>query len=205
MTLFDLFKIIGGIIAAGIFAFFSFQVNYTPVVEREAKWQEQLKKVQEIYQESKKIKDQYDKYQKMTSEYEKLKSEVFPNLKAGTNTEAFMSIVLKNLEGIVTEVRNTSKDKDFKLSNINFGAISNRNIGASEETEGIAVRSTEITMTLSGKYSTIIRFLKELSDMNKIGALIRVKNISFSPASREVGKSPNNSINITLEMIQVIR
>ncbi|MCS6955095.1 MAG: hypothetical protein NZM44_01915 [Candidatus Calescibacterium sp.] len=204
MTIADLLKFVGGIIIAAIFAFLSFQINYSPVVEREASWQEQLKKAQEIYQASMQIKQDYEKYQKMAEEYEKLRTEVFPQSKGGNN-EMFMSLILKNLEGIVTDVRNSSKDKDFKLNNINFGAISNRNIGASEESEGIAVRSTEITMSLNGKYSTIIKFLRELSDTNKIGALIRIKTISFAPTTRDVGKSPNNSINVTLEMIQIIR
>ncbi|MCS7243195.1 MAG: hypothetical protein RMJ36_00435 [Candidatus Calescibacterium sp.] len=204
MTIADLLKFVGGIIVAVIFAFLSFQINYSPVVEREASWQEQLKRAQEIYQASIQIKQDYEKYQKMAEEYERLRNEVFPQSK-GANNEAFMSLILKNLEGIVTDVRNSSKDKDFKLNNINFGAISNRNIGASEESEGIAVRSTEITMSLNGKYSTIIKFLRELSDTNKIGALIRIKTISFSPSTRDVGKSPTNSINITLEMIQIIR
>ncbi|MCX7759224.1 MAG: hypothetical protein N2169_06430 [bacterium] len=204
MTIADLLKFVGGIIVAAIFAFLSFQINYSPVVERETSWQEQLKKAQEIYQASMQIKQDYEKYQKMAEEYEKLRTEVFPQSKGGNN-EMFMSLILKNLEGIVTDVRNSSKDKDFKLNNINFGAISNRNIGASEESEGIAVRSTEITMSLNGKYSTIIKFLRELSDTNKIGALIRIKTISFAPTTRDVGKSPNNSINVTLEMIQIIR
>ncbi len=202
MTLADLFKFIGGLVAAVVVAFFSYQINYSPVVERKVKWQEQLKKAEEIYNSSIQIKKDYEKYQKMAEEYEKLRNEVFPK---GNTNELFMSMILKNLEGIVTDVRKNTNDKEFKLSNINFGAISNRNIGASEESEGIAVRSTEITMSLNGKYSTIIRFLKELSDSQKIGALIRIKTISFSPSSKEVGKSPVNSVNITLEMIQVIR
>lgn len=202
MTLADLFKFIGGLVAAVVVAFFSYQINYSPVVERKVKWQEQLKKAEEIYNSSIQIKKDYEKYQKMAEEYEKLRNEVFPK---GNTNELFMSMILKNLEGIVTDVRKNTNDKEFKLSNINFGAISNRNIGASEESEGIAVRSTEITMNLNGKYSTIIRFLKELSDSQKIGALIRIKTISFSPSSKEVGKSPVNSVNITLEMIQVIR
>lgn len=202
MTLADLFKFIGGLVAAVVVAFFSYQINYSPVVERKVKWQEQLKKAEEIYNSSIQIKKDYEKYHKMAEEYEKLRNEVFPK---GNTNELFMSMILKNLEGIVTDVRKNTNDKEFKLSNINFGAISNRNIGASEESEGIAVRSTEITMSLNGKYSTIIRFLKELSDSQKIGALIRIKTISFSPSSKEVGKSPVNSVNITLEMIQVIR
>ncbi len=202
MTLADLFKFIGGLVAAVVVAFFSYQINYSPVVERKVKWQEQLKKAEEIYNSSIQIKKDYEKYQKMAEEYEKLRNEVFPK---GNTNELFMSMILKNLEGIVTDVRKNTNDKEFKLSNINFGAISNRNIGASEESEGIAVRSTEITMNLNGKYSTIIRFLKELSNSQKIGALIRIKTISFSPSSKEVGKSPVNSVNITLEMIQVIR
>lgn len=202
MTLADLFKFIGGLVAAVVVAFFSYQINYSSVVERKVKWQEQLKKAEEIYNSSIQIKKDYEKYQKMAEEYEKLRNEVFPK---GNTNELFMSMILKNLEGIVTDVRKNTNDKEFKLSNINFGAISNRNIGASEESEGIAVRSTEITMSLNGKYSTIIRFLKELSDSQKIGALIRIKTISFSPSSKEVGKSPVNSVNITLEMIQVIR
>lgn len=202
MTLADFFKFILGLLAAAIVAFFSYQINYSPVVERKVKWQEQLKKAEEIYNSSMQIKKDYERYQKMAEEYEKLRNEVFPK---GNTNELFMSMILKNLEGIVTDVRKTTNDKEFKLSNINFGAISNRSIGASEESEGIAVRSTEITMSLNGKYSTIINFLKELSDSQKIGALIRIKTISFSPSSREVGKSPVNSISITLEMIQVIR
>lgn len=202
MTLADLFKFIGGLLAAAIVAFFSYQINYSPVVERKVKWQEQLKNAEDIYNSSIQIKKDYEKYQKMAEEYEKLRNEVFPK---GNTNELFMSMILKNLEGIVTDVRKNTNDKEFKLSNINFGAISNRNIGASEESEGIAVRSTEITMSLNGKYSTIIRFLKELSDSQKIGALIRIKTISFSPSSKEVGKSPVNSVNITLEMIQLIR
>lgn len=202
MTLADLFKFIAGLVAAVVVAFFSYQINYSPVVERKVKWQEQLKKAEEIYNSSIQIKKDYEKYQKMAEEYEKLRNEVFPK---GNTNELFMSMILKNLEGIVTDVRKNTNDKEFKLSNINFGAISNRNIGASEESEGIAVRSTEITMNLNGKYSTIIRFLKELSNSQKIGALIRIKTISFSPSSKEVGKSPVNSVNITLEMIQVIR
>ncbi|MEN3015075.1 MAG: hypothetical protein ABDH21_03335 [bacterium] len=204
MNAFDLIKFLIGIVAAiGVF-FLSWRFNYDPLIQKENAWKEELKKAQELYDMTIKVRNDYEKYQKIAEEYEKLKEQFFPSMKEGTN-EMFMSTILKSLEEIVTRVRNESKDKDFKLNNISFGTISNRSIGSGEEGEGIAVRSTEITMSLSGKYATVVRFIKALSDINKIGALIRIKNISFSPTSREVGKSPVSSISITLEMLQIIR
>lgn len=203
MTAVDLLKFFGGIVVAIIIAFLSYQVNYTPVMEKESLWKKQLEEAQKIYQASMQIKQQYEKYQKIASDYEKLRQEVFPT--KSESSEAFMSSILKKLEEIVTEVRNTSKDKDFKLSSINFGAISNRNVGGGEEGEGIAIRSTEITMSISGKFSSVVAFLREISNTDKIGGLVRIKTISFSPGSKEIGKSPANNVNITLEMIQIIR
>ncbi|MFN3788117.1 MAG: hypothetical protein ACK4SW_06930 [Sulfurihydrogenibium azorense] len=203
MTTFDLLKIVLGIIVALIASFISYQINYTPLIDKESLWKKQLEDAKKIYEASMQVKKEYEKYQKLAADYEKLRQEVFPSKTEGE--QVFMSSVLKKIENIVTEVRNNSKDKDFKLSNINFGAISNRNIGAKEDSEGIAVRSTEITMSISGKYSTIVIFLREISDVNKMGGLVRVKTISFSPSSKEVGKSPVNNVSLTLEMIQIIR
>lgn len=203
MTVFDILKVVLGIVLALVVGFLSYQINYSPLIEKEASWKKQLEDAKKIYEASMQVKQQYEKYQKLASDYEKLRQEVFPS--KVENEQAFMSSVLKRIENIVTEVRNNSKDKDFKLSNINFGAISNRNIGAGEDSEGIAVRSTEITISLAGKYSTIVSFLREISDTNKMGGLVRIKTISFSPSSREIGKSPVNSVNLTLEMIQIIR
>ncbi|MFN4219404.1 MAG: hypothetical protein ACK4GJ_00590 [bacterium] len=203
MTIFDILKIVLGVVFTLVVGFLSYQINYVPLVEKESLWKKQLEDAKKIYEASMQVKQQYEKYQKLASEYEKLRQEFFPSKTEGE--QLFMSSVLKRIENIVTEVRNNSKDKDFKLSNINFGAISNRNIGAKEDTEGIAVRSTEITMSISGKYSTIVIFLREISDVNKMGGLVRIKTISFSPSSKEVGKSPVNNVALTLEMIQIIR
>lgn len=203
MTVFDILKIVLGVVFAFVVGFISFQINYTPLIEKESLWKKQFEDAKKIYESSYQVKQEYEKYQQLASDYEKLRQEVFPSKGESENT--FMSSVLKKIENVVTEVRNNSKDKDFKLSNINFGAISNRNIGAGEDTEGIAVRSTEITMSLTGKYSTIVSFLREISDINKMGGLVRIKTISFSPSSKEVGKSPSNNVNLTLEMIQIIR
>lgn len=204
MSTIDLLKFVFGIILSVVVFILSREINYNKIASVEPQWRNLLKNIEEVYNANLKIKENYEKYQKLAQDYERLRQEVFPSIKESSN-EVFMSIILKKLENVVTDVRNSSKDNEFKLNNINFGTISNRNIGASEGNEGIAVRSTEITMSLSGKYSTIVKFLGKLSDSEKIGSIIRVKTISFSPSSRDIGKSPVNNVNLTIEMIQIIR
>jgi hypothetical protein len=204
MTTLDLMKLLGGVIVAALVGFFSYQNNYKPVDEMAQKWNDALKQAQEVYEASKRIKEDYDRYQKLSGEYNQLKQEYFGSSQS-TDQDVFMSALLRNLENIVVEVRDKSKDNSFKLTNIRFGTISTRNIGGAEDQEGIPVRTFELSLNLTGKYSTIIQFFKELSNKDKVGSLIRIKTVSFSPTSVEVGKSPVNSVSVSIEMIQLLR
>ena len=58
-------------------------------------------------------------------------------------------------------------------------------------------------MSLTGRYSTIIYFLRQLSDQNKVGNLVRIKTVSFFPSNVQVGKSPVLSVSLTLETIEI--
>jgi len=205
MTVFDLLKLLGGVILAVVLVYFSWQSNYKPVNDKAEQWKKALDEAQKVYDASRKIKEEYDKYQKLSEEYSKLRQEFFGSSQS-SGQEVFMSDFLKKLENIVVEVRENTKDNTFKVSNIRFGSITNRNIGSGEEgAEGIMIRSSELSLSISGKYSTIIRFIKELSNKDKAGSLSRIKTISFSPGEREVGKSPVNNVSLTIEMIQILR
>jgi len=205
MTVFDLLKLLGGVILAVVAGYFSWQFNYKPVNDKAEEWKKALEEAQKVYDNGIRIKQEYDKYQKLSEEYSKLRQEFF-----GTNQpsaqEIFISDFLKRLENIVIEVRQNTKDNNFKLSNISFGSIANRNIGSGEDSaEGIMIRSSELSLSISGNYSTIIRFIKEISNKDKVGSLCRIKTISFSPSAKEVGKSPVNNVSLTIEMIQILR
>ncbi|MGB9638641.1 MAG: hypothetical protein ACPL1F_05035, partial [bacterium] len=165
-------------------------------------WENTQKKLEEYKTKVDQVKNRFNEVQNILNKYEEL-SRVLQVSSTSNKNQGFISFTLKNIEKIINEVREQTKDKDFKLSNINFGSISNRTIGGSENATGISIKSTEITMSITGKYSTIIYFLKQLSNQNKVGTLIRVKTISFSPSNVEVGKSPTLSVSLTIENIEI--
>lgn len=183
-------------------AFLSWQYNYAPVVKNKIEWENTQKKLDEYKSKVDQVKNRFDEVQNILNKYEEL-SKVLQISSGSNKKQGFISFTLKNIEKIINEVREQTKDKDFKLSNINFGSIGSRTIGGSENNAGITIKSTEITMSITGKYSTIIYFLKQLSDQNKVGALIRVKTVSFSPSNVEVGKTPTLSVSLTIENIEI--
>ncbi|MGC8734393.1 MAG: hypothetical protein ACP5RD_05075 [bacterium] len=190
------------IVVVVLSAFLSWQYNYAPVVKNKMEWENTQKKLEEYKTKVDQVKNRFNEVQNILNKYEEL-SRVLQVSSTSNKNQGFISFTLKNIEKIINEVREQTKDKDFKLSNINFGSISNRTIGGSENTTGISIKSTEITMSITGKYSTIIYFLKQLSNQNKVGTLIRVKTISFSPSNVEVGKSPTLSVSLTIENIEI--
>ncbi len=195
-------KIIVLIIVVFLAGFLSWQYNYAPIKKNKAEWENSLNALRDYKNKVEDVKNRFNEVQDILNKYEELNKvlqvSTSPNQKQG-----FISLTLKNIEKIINEVREQTKDKDFKLSNINFGSIGSRTIGGNENMPGISIKSTEITMSLSGKYSTIIYFLRQLSDQNKVGNLVRIKTVSFSPSNVQVGKSPVLSVNLTLETIEI--
>ncbi|MCX7870524.1 MAG: hypothetical protein N2485_02985 [bacterium] len=195
-------KILVLVIVVALSAFFSWQYNYAPVLQNKAKWENIQKQLIDYQNKVKNIKDRFNEVQNILNKYEEL-SKVLQSSSVSNQKQGFISITLKNIEKIINEVREKTKDKDFKLSNINFGSISSRTIGGGENSTGISIKATEITMSLTGKYSTIIDFLKQLSDQNKVGSLVRIKTISFSPSNVQVGKSPTLNVSLIMETIEI--
>jgi Tfp pilus assembly protein PilO len=182
--------------------FLSWQYNYVPIIKNKAEWENSLKELREYRNKVEDIKNRFNEVQNILNKYDELKK-VLQVSTSSNRKQGFISFTLKNIEKIINEVREQTKDKNFKLSNINFGSIGSRTIGGSENTPGISIKSTEITMSLTGKYSTIIYFLRQLADQNKVGSLVRIKTVSFSPSKVEVGKSPVLSASLTLETIEI--
>jgi hypothetical protein len=195
-------KIIVLMIVVFLAGFLSWQYNYAPIKKNKSEWENSLDALRDYKNKVEDVKNRFNEVQDILNKYEELNKvlqvSTSPNQKQG-----FISLTLKNIEKIINEVREQTKDKDFKLSNINFGSIGSRTIGGNENVPGISVKSTEITMSLTGKYSTIIYFLRQLSDQNKVGNLVRIKTVSFSPSNVQVGKSPVLSVSLTLETIEI--
>jgi hypothetical protein len=182
--------------------FLSSQYNYVPIIKNKSEWENSLNALRDYKNKVEDIKNRFNEVQDILNKYEEL-NKVLQVSTSSNQKQGFISFTLKNIEKIINDVREQTKDKDFKLSNINFGNIGSRTIGGSENTAGISIKSTEITMSLTGKYSTIIYFLKQLSDQSKVGSLVRIKTVSFSPSNVEVGKSPVLSTSLTLETIEI--
>jgi hypothetical protein len=190
------------VIVVFLAVFLSWQYNYVPIIKNKSEWENSLNALRDYKNKVENIKKRFNEVQYILNKYEEL-NKVLQVSTSSNKKQGFISFTLKNIEKIINEVREQTKDKDFKLSNINFGSISSRTIGGSENTPGISIKSTEITMSLSGRYSTIIYFLRQLSDQNKVGSLVRIKTVSFSPSNVEVGKSPVLSASLTLETIEI--
>jgi hypothetical protein len=192
------------IIVIFLSGFLSWQYYYNTleIGKRKSEWEKSLNVLKDYKTKVENIKNRFNEVQDILNKYEEL-NKVLQISTSSNQKQGFISFTLKNIEKVINEVREQTKDKDFKLSNINFGSIGSRTIGGSENTAGIGIKSTEITMSLTGKYSTIIYFLKQLSDKNKVGNLVRIKTISFSPSNVEVGKSPVLSTNLTIETIEI--
>jgi len=182
--------------------FLSWQYNYAPIIKNKAEWENSLNDLKNYKNNVENIKKRFNEVQDILNKYEEL-NRVLQVSTSSNQKQGFISLTLKNIEKIINQVREQTKDKDFKLSNINFGSIGSRTIGGSENMAGISIKSTEITMSLTGKYSTIIYFLRQLSDQNKVGNLVRIKTVSFSPSNVQVGKSPVLSVSLTLETIEI--
>jgi len=195
-------KILVLMIVIFLTAFLSWQYNYAPVSKNKAEWENNFNALKDYKNKVEDIKNRFNEVQNILNKYEEL-NKVLQVSTSSKQKQGFISFTLKNIEKIINEVREQTKDKNFKLSNINFGSIGSRTIGGSENNSGISIKSTEITMSLTGKYSTIIYFLKQLSDQGKVGSLIRIKSISFSPSNVQVGKSPVLSVSLTLETIEI--
>jgi hypothetical protein len=190
------------VIVVFLSGFLSWQYNYVPVNKNKSEWESSLNDLKNYKNKVEDIKNRFTEVQDILNKYEEL-NKVLQGTTSSNQKQGFISLTLKNIEKIINEVRDQTKDKDFKLSNINFGSIGSRTIGGNDNVAGISIKSTEITMALTGKYSTIIYFLKQLSDQGKVGNLIRIKSVSFSPSNVEVGKSPSLSINLTIETIEI--
>jgi Tfp pilus assembly protein PilO len=190
------------VIVVFLAGFLSWQYNYAPIKKNKAEWENILNDLKNYKNNVENIKKRFNEVQDILNKYEEL-NRVLQVSTSSNQKQGFISLTLKNIEKIINEVREQTKDRDFKLSNINFGSIGSRTIGGSENTAGISIKSTEITMSLTGRYSTIIYFLRQLSDQNKVGNLVRIKTVSFSPSNVEVGKSPVLSVSLTLETIEI--
>lgn len=195
-------KILVLMIVVFLAGFLSWQYNYAPIIKNKAEWENSLNDLKNYKNNVENIKKRFNEVQNILNKYEEL-NRVLQVSTSSNQKQGFVSLTLKNIEKIINEVREQTKDRDFKLSNINFGSIGSRTIGGSENTAGISIKSTEITMSLTGRYSTIIYFLKQLSDQNKVGNLVRIKTVSFSPSNVQVGKSPVLSVSLTLETIEI--
>jgi len=195
-------KILVLIIVVFLAGFLSWQYNYVPIVKNKTEWENSLNDLRDYKNKVEDVKNRFNEVQDILNKYEEL-NKVLQVSPSSNQKQGFISLTLKNIEKIINEVREQTKDRDFKLSNINFGSIGSRTIGGNENVPGISIKSTEITMSLNGKYPTIIYFLKQLSDQNKVGSLVRIKTVSFSPSNVEVGKSPVLSVSLTLETIEI--
>lgn len=114
----------------------------------------------------------------------------------------FVPSYIADVERLVEQQRTRMGDPDFLITNLTPEAAGQRGEGGVAALAGYPTRGFQ--MTLTGRYSTVIDFLRQLGAL-KLKRLVTISKVTLSgnPDQNNMSKSP--SLNVTLPITVYLR
>ncbi len=136
---------------------------------------------------------QLDQWEQTVKEFQDLLTQLQKN--TTSSKEGFISSLLKDFEQLIAELSLT--DNSVTVSNLNLGNLTTTTVGDEEEGGSFATLSVPVRITMTAKYSTIIKFIDALGQL-KLRKMVRINALRLSASRPKPGESPTLRVNITL-------
>lgn len=161
-------------------------------------------KTEELNQLKEAIKELPLLQQQVREKQEELQKVISTKVSNETPDE-FVGNYLREIERLVLDEQKATGDYTFLIKSISPGAVANASApggGAAAPTqetpEALAAFQTRVfTMSLTGKYSTIVEFLYQLGAM-KLDRLVTINSLHLGKGNSEGGGSPTLTVDLPI-------